>query len=148
MPSDTEYEPSWEETLTSLLLSLGQGLVWLLAVVFLAFFLSLCSFRSLDAFKGDMAIMRSMGISVRVIRVGMYVRMLLSLIPACILLAVSAILIFTTPQFNEYFVYLYAWQYALILLGMLLLTLRTTKKQIGRLFGESVKKSLRGGEAA
>ena len=87
-----------------------------------------------------------MGIPVRVIRIGMYIRMLLSLIPAFILVAVSAVLIFASPLFNQYFTYLYAWQYALIYLGMLLLTVRVTHLQIRRLFGESVKKSLKGGQ--
>lgn len=115
--------------------------------MFLAFFINLCSSRALGAFKGDMAIMRSMGISVKVIRVGMYVRMLLSLIPSFIVVALVAILIFTSPVFNEYFVYLYAWQYVLIVIGMLALTVRITFKQIRKLFGESVKKSLKGGHA-
>ena len=93
-----------------------------------------------------MAIMRSMGIQVKVIRIGMYVRMLISLIPATILMILAAILIFTSPKFNEYFTYLYFWQYALIFFGMLLLTVRVTYKQIRKLFGETVKKSLKGGE--
>lgn len=91
--------------------------------------------------------MRSMGIPVGAIRIGMYFRMLLSLIPAVILLFVSAILIFTNPQYNKMFTYLYGWQYALIVMGMLLLTVRTTRRQIRKLFGESVKKSLKGGAA-
>ena len=94
-----------------------------------------------------MAIMRSMGIQVKVIRVGMYVRMMISLIPAFILVSLTALLIFTSPKFNGYFVYLYAWQYALIFIGMIALTVRTTYKQIKKLFGESVKKSLKGGNA-
>ena len=91
--------------------------------------------------------MRSMGIPVRAIRVGMYVRMLLSMIPALILLAVVAVTIFTVPTINPIFVYLYWWQYALIVIGMLILTVKTTHKQIRRLFGESVKKSLKGGDS-
>ena len=146
VPSFTEHTPDAATAIVSIVASIALAVVWLLAIVFLAFFINLCSGRALDAFKSDMAIMRSMGIPVRVVRVGMYVRMLLCLIPAYLLVAATAILIFTSPKFNQYFVYLYAWQYVLIALGMLLLTLRTTHKQIGRLFGESVKKSLKGGE--
>ena len=147
VPSDTVYTPDPASTVVTVLLSLALGVVWIMAILFLAFFINLCSARSLGAFGGDMAIMRSMGIPVRVIRIAMYMRMLLSLIPAYVLVALSAVLIFTTPKFNEYFVYLYAWQYALIFLGVLLLTLRITYLQVRRLFGESVKKSLRGGTA-
>ncbi len=148
VPSDTVYTPDPSTTVVAILLSLALGGVWIMAILFLAFFINLCSGRALSAFGGDMAIMRSMGISVRVIRIAMYVRMLFSLIPAYLLVALTAVLIFTTPKFNEYFVYLYAWQYALIFVGVLLLTLRITYMQVRRLFGESVKKSLRGGAAA
>ena len=148
VPSYTEYTPEPGETVLSMVASIFLALIWLLAIVFLAFFINLCSGRALSAFKGDMAIMRSMGIPVRVIRVGMYVRMLLSLVPACVLLAVLAVSIFTSPRMNEFFVYLYAWQYAAIYLGMILLTVRITYTQVKRLFGESVKKSLKGGGAA
>ena len=147
VPSDTTYEPDALEAIASLLAGMSMAFVWVISIVFLAFFINLCSQRTLGAFKGDMAIMRSMGIGVRVIRIGMYVRMLLSLIPAFILVVAAAVLIFTTPAFNAYFVYLYGWQYALIFLGMLLLTVRTTHKQIHKLFHESVKKALKGGAA-
>jgi len=145
VPSDTTYQPDALTAITGTLSSLMMALVWGLTVMFLAFFIHLCSGRSLSAFKTDMAIMRSMGIGERVIRLAMYVRMVLSLIPSLILLFLVAILIFTNPQFNQYFDYLYPWQYALIVLGMVLLTLRITYKQIYKLFHESVKKSLKGG---
>ena len=147
VPSDTTYEPDAGTVIVNMLACLMLIFVWGLAIVFLAFFINLCSSRTLGAFKGDMAIMRSMGIQVKVIKTGMYVRMLISLIPAFILVALTALLIFTTPKFNQYFVYLYAWQYALIYIGMIVLTVRTTYKQICKLFRESVKKSLKGGSA-
>lgn len=148
VPSDTTYEPDAWTVIMTVMSSVMMAVMWLLAIVFLAFFIHLCTSRSLGAFKGDMAIMRSMGIPVKVIRVGMYVRMLIALIPAFALTILTAILIFTSPKLNSYFVYLYAWQYALIFLGMLFLTVRVTHKQIRKLFGESVKKSLKGGDAA
>ncbi len=144
--SDATYEPSAGDVLINTIAYAMMAFLWVVSILFLAFFINLCSSRALEAFKGDMAIMRSMGIQVKVIRIGMYVRMLISLIPACALLALTSVLIFTTPAFNAYFTYLYPWQYLLILVGMLALTLRITHKQIKRLFGESVKKSLRGGK--
>ena len=142
VPSDTEYTPDPMEIISIMLTAIFMGIVWLFSIFFLAFFLHLCSVRALGAFKGDMAIMRSMGIPVRVIQIGMYVRMLISLIPAFLCLLVSSILIFTSPEYNAYFVYLYPWQYAVIVLGMVLLTFRITRRQVRKLFGESVKKSL------
>lgn len=147
VPSDTTYDPGANAVIEALLACLGMACVWALSIVFLAFFVSLCSSRALSAFKGDLAIMRSMGIPVKVIRIGMYVRMMFSLLPAFVLVVLSAILIFTTPGFNEHFVYLYGWQYALIFIGMLGLTVKTTHTQVRKLFGESVKKALKGGKA-
>ncbi len=145
--SYTTYEPDPLETVANTLLSLGIFFAWFIGIVFLAFFISLCSSRVLGAFKGDMAVMRSMGIPVAVIKTGMYVRMLLSLIPSFIAVGIVAALIFVSPSLNGFFVYMYAWQYALIFVGMIILTVRITHKQIKSLFSESVKKSLRGGEA-
>jgi len=147
VPSDTEYTPGADAAIGDMLGAVVMAGVWIVSIVFLAFFIHLCSARALDAFKGDMAIMRSMGIPVQVIRIGMYTRMLLSLIPAFLCMMLTAVLIFTSPQWNEFFVYLYAWQYAAIVLGMILLTVRITRLQVRRLFGESVKKSLKGDPA-
>ena len=144
VPSDTEYIPSAEETISNVLAGLATALVWFVSILFLAFFIHLCSGRALGAFKGDMAIMRSMGIPVQVIRIAMYTRMMIALIPSFIFTLAIAVLIFTSPVMNEFFVYLYAWQYAAIILGMILLTVKITQTQVRRLFGESVKKSLKG----
>ena len=145
VPSDTTYESSADDAIWIVFEAVATIAVWLLSVVFLAFFINICSLRAIESFKGDMAIMRSMGIKVRDIKVAIYVRMALCLIPALILLALSSVLIFTST-FNQYFSYLYPWQYAVIVIGMAILVLRTTKKQIARLFGESVKKSMKGGD--
>ena len=145
--SDTTYNPDAATVIMNLIFGLMVAFMWGMAIVFLAFFIGLCSNRTIGAFKGDMAIMRSMGIPVKVIKTGMYVRMLIALIPAYILVIATAVLIFTTPKFNEFFTYLYPWQYAVIFVGMLILTFRITHNQIRRLFSESVKKSLKGGAA-
>ena len=145
--SDTAYSPDPSETRLTTVLAIFTLFEWVLVVLFLAFFINLCSSRTIGTFRGDLAIMRSMGIPVKVIRVAMYVRMLLSLIPACVLLAVCSVLVYTIPQANAIFPYLHLWQYLILAVGMLLITLRVTHKQIRRLFGQSVKKALKGGNA-
>ena len=145
--SDTEYIPNAEDAILNMITGLATALIWFVSILFLAFFINLCSSRALGAFKGDMAIMRSMGISVSVIRIAMYTRMMLALIPGFICMATVATLIYTSPAMNSFFVYLYAWQYAVIAFGMILLTVMITRKQVRRLFGESVKKSLKGDNA-
>ena len=144
VPSVTTYSTDAANAIFTVAGAIFTAVFWLLAVIFMAFFINLCSLRAVESFKNDLAIMRSMGITAKVIKVGIYVRMVLCLIPAIIILFAFAILIYTS-EFNMYFTYLYFWQYAVIILGMLILTVRTTKKQIFRLFTESVKKSLKGG---
>ena len=82
VPSDTEYIPGADEAIAGVLTGLAAALIWFVSILFLAFFINLCSSRTLSAFKGEMAIMRSMGIGVKVIRISMYVRMMIALIPA------------------------------------------------------------------
>lgn len=147
VPANTTYEPDPISMITNTIGCIFTLIIFVIITIFLAFFINLCSSRTLSAFKGDMAIMRSMGITVSVIKAGMYVRMFASLIPAFILLAVCPYFIYTSPKINGFFTYLYAYQYVIIVLGMILLTLMVTRKQVKKLFKESVKKSLKGGNA-
>ena len=146
--SDTTYTPDPAEMIVSSLLFLLTALLWLFALLFFAFFVSLCCGRSIDAFRGDTSIMRSMGIPVKVIRIGMYVRMLLSLVPAYLLSAVAMFFIFRTPALNHFFRFPRPWQFVMIAIGVLALALLSTRRQIRRLFKTSVKSALRGGDAA
>ena len=120
-------------------------LVWLVAVLFLGLFVYLCTARAIGAFKGDLAIMRSMGISASVVRVSLYARMLIALLPAFLLIVAAALTVFLTPALNGYFVYLYAPHYAFLFGGMLFMTVFVTRRQIRKLFKTTVKKSLKGG---
>ena len=144
--SRATYTPDAFSVLEEVLAGMMMLILWFFTVAFLGFFITLCSSRALSAFKGDMAIMRSMGISVPVIRVAMYVRMLIALIPAVAVTVLAAVMIYTSPTVNEIFIYLYPWQYGLIALGMLILVAMVTRKQIGKLFSQSVKKALKGGD--
>ena len=146
--SDATYSPDASEVIVNSIFFILSIWLWLSALLFFAFFVSLCCGRSIDAFRGDVSIMRSMGIPVKVIRIGMYVRMLLSLIPAYLLAAVAVFLIFRTPELNRFFRFPAPWQFVLIVLGMLALALLSTRRQIKRLFKTSVKSALKGGDAA
>lgn len=148
VPSYSTYQPSSIELLELVLSGFGSLVLWIGSVVFLAFFVNLCTSKSVSSFRPDMAIMRSMGIPVRVIRIGIYVRMFLSLIPAFLAVGLLGILIATVPLFNALFRYLYAPTYILIFGGLVIMIIIITRRQIAKLFGESVKKSIRGGDAA
>ena len=140
------YKADFMTMFELILSSFMQAVVWFLIVVFVAFFVNLCSHKSVEAFKDDLSIMRSMGIPVKVIRTGIYVRMFLALLPAFVLIPVVAYFLYHDPQWNLNLYYIKPWNYLILYLGMILLTLRVTRKQIKSLFSESVKKSLKGGE--
>ena len=146
LTTDETFRPSFVEILMVVVQSLIVGVIWFIFVVFLGFFINLCTHRTVAAFKEDMAIMRSMGIPVRVIRIGIYVRMFLSQVPAFIIMPIVAYKVYHTPKWNAQLVYLQPLHYVMIYVGMILLLYRVTRKQIRNLFGVSVKKSLRGGE--
>lgn len=145
VPSDSTYLNYGGEYITNLLSNIFVVVIWCLVILFVAMFISLCTRRTIGAFKGDMAIMRSMGIPVKIIRIAMYVRMFIALIPAFITLLIAALVIFLTPATNAMFLFLHAWEYVAIVLGMIALTFIVTHSQIRRLFKQSVKKSLKGG---
>ena len=102
----------------------------------------------MESFKNEITIMRSMGIRASVIKMGIYVRILFTLIPAYAFLIAIAVAMHISPFINYLFTYLYAWQYLLLAIGLLLLSAQVTRSQIKKLFHESVKKSLKGGGVA
>ena len=117
----------------------------LISLLFIAFFINLCTGRSVLTLKPDMSIMRSMGIDVKTIKVAMYVRVMLSLIPGYIILCALALVIYLTPSFNASRIFLHFGEYVVIVLGTLLIAVLVARKHIKKLFKQSVKSSLVGG---
>lgn len=146
--SGTGYTPEIYVTIGNTISGVWLIIMWVLCVIFLAFFINLCSSKAIGAFRHDLAILRSMGIPVRTIVIGLFTRLYLSLIPAILFVGIVTILIFTSPVGNALFSYLYWWQYLMVFLGLFLIASRVGKKQVKKLFGESVKEALLGGESA
>lgn len=121
-------------------------LAWILLVSFLSLFLGLCFLRSMNAVRGDLGVLRTMGFSTGVIRVATYVQMFLYMIPALILTALCAFILYRTPATNAIFPFLKAGHYLLILVGALLICSSVARKYNRKIFSESVKKTLGGGE--
>ncbi len=119
--------------------------IWVLVLRFIAFFLSICSQRAMLAKQGDIAILRSMGISVRVVKISMYTQMALSTVPSLLLLLTSCLVIYRSPSLNPVLPYLHALQYILICLGVVFLNVLITRRYNKKMFNESVRKTLKGG---
>lgn len=140
--SDTTYDP---DIFTVIINTIGAGFLaalWVLFLLFISFFIHICTTRTLDSFKSEMGIMRSMGIPVSAIKIGVFVRMLITLIPAYLTALFVGFLVFTIPVVNAMFTYMYWWQYLLLFAALFIIVLRVTSKQLKKLFGQSVKKSL------
>lgn len=146
--SKETYHPDILDVAVRIFVGGFSFLMWVGAIIFLAFFVNLCTHRSLDVIKSDLTIFRSMGISVRVIKISMFMRMYISVIPGFLITGLLCFLLYRSPNFNNFFHYLHFRDYAIVFIGILLITTIVTRKQIRRLFNASVKKTLRGGEEA
>ncbi len=148
VPSDETVKENFTERLQKIF-SCGFMLVgWVLAVVFIALFLGLCTSHAMNASRGDIAIMRSMGIPTPVVRISIYVQTLIALIPAFIVTAVTCAVIYTLPVTNELFGFLHAREYVLLAVLLVAVALRLSRRYVHKMFSESVKKTLKGGNKA
>ncbi len=139
-----------ENVFTELLNKLGAGVSavgWVISIVFASLFLSLCSSRAMNATRGDIAIMRSMGIPAGVVRVSIYVQTLIALIPAFVITAATCTVVYLLPQTNYMFSFLHADTYILIAVVLVGIALNLARLYVRKMFGESVKKTLKGGSA-
>lgn len=144
MLSSHTYERG-EEIILSLFGTLFLTGFWLVTLLFLGLFLYVCSARAIVAKRGDIAILRSMGIENKVIKISMYAQTAIAMLPSFLVLAIVATVIYTSPWLNPMLPFMQAWQYALILLGMILLNLYISRKYNRKMFKESVRKTLKGG---
>lgn len=146
IPSNTEYindDGMFSEYLIS---GIWMGVVWIIAVFFLMIFVSLCTKRVLEVFKGDISIMRSIGIKVEVIKGAVYIRMLVSMIPAVLCTFIVAFVLYRNAFTNRLIMYLYPIHYMIIFIGILIITMGVARKQIRSLFDITVQKALKGDE--
>ena len=146
--SKETFSPGTLDIVERILAGGWSFILWCMAIAFLIFFVNLCTHRSLDVIKNDLTIYRSMGISVRVIKISLFMRMYVSVIPGLIVTTVLAFFAYLSPNYNNMFRFLHAGDYIMIVLGILLITTFVTRRQIKRLFEDSVKKTLKGEKEA
>ena len=120
--------------------------LWILMILFLTFFLSLCSSRVIMSRRGDLAILRSMGIENKIVKISMYAQMLVSAAISIVALVIMALVIYLSPIMNPIFPYMHSLQYSMIVLGVLIINILLTGKYNKKMFSESVRKTLRGGQ--
>ncbi len=144
--TDETVEP---DVMTLILERIGFAFValgWVISVVFAAMVLALCTSRAMNATRGDIAIMRSMGIPTGVVRVSIYIQTLIALIPAVLVTAVACIVVYRVPVTNAMFTYLHVGDYLLLTVALVAIAMVLSRKQVAKMFNESVKKTLKGGK--
>ncbi len=124
-----------------------QFVGWVLTVVLVSLFLSLCSSRAMGATRGDIAIMRSMGIPTKVIRLSVFAVTAASLLPGFFVTGVACVLVYHIPKTNGVFPYMHFSQYAVIALLLLCISAFLARRYNKKMFENSVKKTLKEGAA-
>ena len=122
-----------------------EALGWVLSVVFISLFLGLCSSRAMNATRGDIAIMRSMGIPTPVVKASIYFQTLISLIPAFLVTAAACVAVFLIPKTNGMFHFLHTGDYILLSVVLIAVAVQLSRRYVRKMFHESVKKTLKGG---
>ncbi len=143
--SSTEQAQSDVTRLLTLIVAFFALVSWVVSIVFIGLFLNLCTSKAMLSSSGDVAIMRSMGIPVKIIKISIYIQTMISIIPSTLVCAVVLTLIYTNPKTNGLFTFLHLWQYVLLFIGIFIITYRASKKYVKKIFGKSVKKTLIGG---
>ena len=141
--SDETVEPDVLDLIETRLSAGTMAFMWILAILFVSMFLSLCSSRAMNATRGDVGIMRSMGVQTAVVKISIFVQTLLSLIPAALITAGGCIAIYLIPKTNDIVPFLHVWDYVFIAAVMLLIALNLSRKYVKKMFDQSVKKTLR-----
>ncbi len=144
--SDETVEPDVLTLIIGRISLVFTAIGWVISVVFAAMVLGLCTSRAMNAIRGDIAIMRSMGIPTGVVRVSIYVQTLIALIPAVIVTAIAATVVYMLPATNAMFTFLHVGDYAILAIALVAIALVLSGKQAAKMFNESVKKTLKGGK--
>lgn len=148
VPSTETVEPDFMTRLSKLVGIVFLVLGWVLSTVFIALFLGLCTSHAMNATRGDIGILRSMGIPTGVVRVSIYVQILIALIPAVLVTAVTCTVIYLVPTTNGLFGFLHAREYIIVAVILVAVALRLAHRHVHKMFDQSVKKTLKGGNKA
>ncbi len=144
--SDETVTPDVVTLILNRILLVIEAIGWGLTVFFASVVLTVCTSRAMNAIRGDIGIMRSMGIPTSVVKVSIYVQTLISLIPAMLITGAVCAVLYMLPATNAMFTFLHAGDYAVLAVALVAIAFVLSRKQAAKMFNESVKKTLRGGK--
>ncbi|MCR5742773.1 MAG: ABC transporter ATP-binding protein [Lachnospiraceae bacterium] len=134
------------EIIEILIMGVVYGIMWAFILTFIALFLQICTKKSMDAFKPDIAIMRSMGIRVTEIKAAIRIRMIMCMLPAVIIIPIAATILYRTEWGGKNLSYARLPEYIIIYILLFVIVNKVSKIHVKRLFSENVRKALKGGE--
>ncbi len=134
------------DMIVALILAIVMVVAWLAIVLFLTLFMNLCTSRAMQKTKGDLGILRSMGIPMQIIRLSTYAQMICAMIPALALSVATMVVLYRIPKTNGMFPFMRPFQYVLIFLGAVLMCIVAAKRHNKKMFSQSVRKTLKGGD--
>ena len=142
--SNSTYKiQSYMEIIELIIMGVLYLFMWAMFLIFTSFFIRICTKKSMDAFKSDIAIMRSMGIRVKEIKLSIYIRLYACIIPSVILLPIGAYFLYRTDFGGRKLTFLYWPQYLVIYILLLIIMARVARKHVSNLFSESVRGALK-----
>lgn len=146
-PSYSEKTTTGMDELLNIIISFFMIFAWACSMLFICLFMLLCTKRAMRTATSDIAVMRSMGIPVRVIKAGVYFQSAYCMIPAFIMTIAVMVTIYIVPALNYRFIFLHAPQYLLIFAAAVIITVISARGYNKAMFTQSVKKTLTGGES-
>lgn len=146
LPNETYKVYTYFEVLEIIMMGVMFLGLWILIIIFSSFFIRICTKKSMDAFKSDIAIMRSMGIRVNEIKAAVYFRIYVCIIPAIIAIPILSNIIIKTDFGGRNLSYLHLFEYVCIISLLVIVVTRVAKQHVAHLFSENVRKALKGDE--
>ncbi len=143
--TDATYT-SGDDMIFGLIMAIVMVVAWIAIVLFLTFFMNLCTSRAMQKTKGDLGILRSMGIPMQIIRLSTYAQMICAMLPALAVTAAVMVFIYRFPKTNNMYPFMQPMQYVLIFLGAVLMCIFAAKRHNKKMFSQSVRKTLKGGD--
>ena len=131
-----------DRDMSQLISRLGIALIVVILIITIGVILVLALQRLIYATRSDIAIFRTMGISSRIVKRSTYVHLLLTVLPAYLVLAILAIIMYFTPL-GKAFVFIDIWGAIGLVLSSLLLVLVVAKRYNKLLYREKIGKNLR-----
>lgn len=120
-------------------------LIWFALVLFLGFIFALSTKNDIASYSHDIGILRSLGISKKVISIAMYVRITILAVISFAIVITLALVAYTNVTFNKMIIYLMPDRYIIMFCSIMLMAFIVTKRHIAILSKSTVREAIKEG---